>query len=217
MYVINETAVSIPLGSLELPGDLSVPHQAKGMVLFAHGSGSSRLSPRNQVVASFFNRQGIATLLFDLLSYSEDREYKNRFNISLLAQRLVEVTKWVASKQECKDLCIGYFGASTGAAAALLAAAELPGIAAVVSRGGRPDLAMRALPFVQSPVLLIVGSLDTDVLRLNQQAYQHLNCEKKLAIVPGATHLFEEEGAMEQVCVLATTWFENHFQLLKAV
>ena len=210
--IINEKAVRIPVGSIELMGDLAIPQRSIGLVLFAHGSGSSRLSPRNQSVASLLNRQSIATLLFDLLSYTEDREYSNRFNVSQLAHRLVQVTRWVGTRDDCKDLPVGYFGASTGAAAALLAAAELPKIAAVVSRGGRPDLAAKALPQVQAPVLLIVGEEDADVLLLNRQAFQQLTGEKKLAVVQGATHLFEEEGAMEQVCALATAWFEKHFQ-----
>lgn len=210
--IINETSVRIPVGSIELMGDLAIPQRSIGLVLFAHGSGSSRLSPRNQAVASLLNRQGITTLLFDLLSYAEDREYSNRFNVSQLAHRLVHVTRWVAAREDCKDLPVGYFGASTGAAAALLAAAEMPNIAAVVSRGGRPDLASKALPQVQAPVLLIVGGEDADVLQLNRQAFEQLTGEKKLAVIPGATHLFEEEGAMEQVCALATAWFEKHFQ-----
>jgi len=212
---INKSTVTIPVGAVELKGDFSIPPQAHGLVLFAHGSGSSRLSPRNQMVASYLNQHGIATFLFDLLTYDEDRNYENRFNIRLLAQRLKQVTSWVEQQKDFKGLRIGYFGASTGAAAALMAAAELPQIGAVVSRGGRPDLAMKDLPFVKAPVLLIVGNLDFDVMRLNQKALNELNCEKKLEIVHAATHLFEEKGTMEKVCVLAANWFEMHMQPLE--
>lgn len=212
---INKNTVTIPVGGVELKGDFSIPSNSHSLVLFAHGSGSSRLSPRNQMVASYLNQQGIGTFLFDLLTYDEDRNYENRFNIQLLTQRLKHVTRWVELQENCKGLRLGYFGASTGAAAALMAAAELPQIAAVVSRGGRPDLAMKNLPFVKAPVLLIVGSLDFDVMRLNQKALNELNGEKKLEIVHGATHLFEEKGTMEKVCVLAASWFEMHMQPLE--
>lgn len=212
---IHKTTVVIPLIKVELPGDLSVPQHAHGMIIFAHGSGSSRLSPRNQTVASYLNDHGFATLLFDLLTPEEDRIYANRFNIELLAQRLHDVTLWIMEQRKYQGLRIGYFGASTGAAAALMAARDLPEIAAVVSRGGRPDLAVKALPYVKSPTLFIVGSLDTDVLRLNQQALKVMNCRKKIEIVPGATHLFEENGTMERVCVMATEWFELNLQPLE--
>lgn len=210
---INIKAIEIPVGSILLKGDISIPDKAAGLVIFAHGSGSSRLSPRNQEVALYLNRHGIATLLFDLLTYQEDSVYANRFQIDLLSQRLEMVTQWVALMKECKGLPIGYFGASTGAAAALLAARELPQVQVVVSRGGRPDLARKVLPFVRASTLLIVGGMDRDVLKLNQQAFSLLSCEKRLEIVPGATHLFEEAGAMEKVCKLATSWFKNHFHI----
>lgn len=205
----------IPLGNIELRGDLILPHQAHSLVIFAHGSGSSRLSPRNQMVAEYLNSNGIATFLFDLLTDEEDRDYANRFNIALLAERLKNTTKWLIEKKECEGLRTGYFGASTGAAAALMAASDLPGIAAIVSRGGRPDLAMQVLPYIQAATLFIVGHLDTDVLKLNQQAYKNLNCVKELEVIAGATHLFEEKGAMEKVCVLAASWFEMHLQPLE--
>jgi putative phosphoribosyl transferase len=211
----HKSTVVIPLTKVELPGDISVPQHAHGMIIFAHGSGSSRLSPRNRMVASYLNDHGFATLLFDLLTPEEDRIYSNRFNIELLAQRLIDVAFWVMDTRKYQGLRVGFFGASTGAAAALLAARDLPEVAAVVSRGGRPDLAMKALPFVKSPTLLIVGDRDTDVLRLNQQALRAMNCRKKIVIVPGATHLFEENGAMEQVCSLATEWFELNLQPLE--
>lgn len=213
--LVNKDSVFVSLSEVELKGDISVPQQAHAMVLFAHGSGSSRLSPRNQMVASFLNDHGIATFLFDLLTFDEDRNYENRFNIGLLTQRLKEVTAWVQQQNRFEGLRLGYFGASTGAAAALTAASELPNIAAVVSRGGRPDLAMKDLPFVKAPTLLIVGRLDTDVLKLNERAYEALNCEKRMEVIAGATHLFEEKGAMEKVCVLAASWFEMHLQPLE--
>lgn len=212
MYQSNKTTLIIPTGNIGLKGDLTIPEEAHSIVIFAHGSGSSRLSPRNQIVAEYLNTKGIATFLFDLLTFAEDVDYTNRFNIALLADRLKNTTKWLMEKKECKDLRFGYFGASTGAAAALIAASELPNVAAIVSRGGRPDLAVKVLPGIQAATLLIVGHLDTDVIKLNQQAYKHLNCIKKLEIIPGATHLFEEKGAMERVCVLASNWFEMHLQ-----
>lgn len=211
----NKISVDVPCGALGLKGDLSIPTQSYAIVLFAHGSGSSRLSPRNQMVADFLNSQGIATFLFDLLTEEEDRTYANRFNIMLLSQRLKTATEWLAERKECKGFRMGYFGASTGAAAALIASTELPVISAVVSRGGRPDLAMEFLPLVKASTLLIVGSSDTDVVKLNQQAFSALTCDKQLEIVAGATHLFEEKGAMEKVCVLAANWFEMHLQPLE--
>ena len=213
MYTTNTTPLTISLGTVELKGDFSFPQQAHAIVIFAHGSGSSRLSPRNQMVAAFLNDHGIATLLFDLLTDDEDRNYSNRFDIELLAQRLEVATKWVEEKYP--GFRIGYFGASTGAAAALMAARNLPQISAIVSRGGRPDLATRDLRFVKAPTLLIVGELDQDVLILNQQASSKLTCEKKLEIISGATHLFEEKGTMEKVAVLAVNWFEMHLHPLE--
>lgn len=191
-----------------LDGELAVPDGARGVVVFAHGSGSSRHSPRNQFVARALREAGLGTLLFDLLTEREDRVYETRFDIELLAGRLVAATAWLARESRAKGLSIGYFGASTGAAAALIAAARLgSGIGAVVSRGGRPDMAETALDRVNAPTLLIVGGLDDMVIDLNRQAYEHLRCEKQLVIVPGATHLFEEPGTLEEVARLATRWF----------
>lgn len=215
MHLINLETLHLPLNDVQLKGDISIPQNAHSLVIFAHGSGSSRLSPRNQMVASYLNEHGIATFLFDLLTQAEDRNYENRFNIALLSQRLKEATQWIEQQKDYSPFRIGYFGASTGAAAALIAASELPQIAAVVSRGGRPDLAMIEIPLVKAPTLFIVGQLDTQVLTLNERAFQLLNCSKKLEIVAGATHLFEEKGAMEKVCVLAANWFEMHLQPLE--
>jgi dienelactone hydrolase len=212
MQIINKDMLFISLSDVQLKADIAIPQNAHAMILFAHGSGSSRLSPRNQMVASYLNDHGMATLLFDLLTYEEDMSLKHRFDIQLLAQRLKEVTMWIQQQKGYKDFRIGYFGASTGAAAALSAASELPQIAAVVSRGGRPDLAMKDLPFVKASTLLIVGQLDTEVLKLNQRALYSLNCQKQLEVIPGASHLFEEKGTMEKVCVLAANWFEMHLQ-----
>lgn len=207
-------AVKIPAGSVSLAGDLIVPPHATAIVLFAHGSGSSRLSPRNTYVASVLQQAGIATLLFDLLTREEDRDYATRFDIGLLTTRLLAATAWVRQQPQFGSFSIGYFGASTGAAAALQAAAE-PGndIAAVVSRGGRPDLAGEAaLSKVRAPTLLIVGGDDDVVIELNEQAYNLLACVKELAIVPGATHLFEEPGTLEQAAHKAARWFAFHMK-----
>ncbi len=213
MYqAVRRSREAIPVNGFMLDGDLAIPHQAYALVIFAHGSGSSRLSPRNQSVAEYLNRRGIATLLFDLLTAAEDKIYKNRFNIEILASRLETVAAWIHALEEYRDLKLGFFGASTGAAAALLASGELPEVKAIVSRGGRPDLAMQALPGIKAATLLIVGGQDPDVLQLNQQAYSKLTCTRRLEIIPGATHLFEEEGAMEKVCFLAANWFELHLQ-----
>jgi putative phosphoribosyl transferase len=205
----------IAAGGATLDGNLMIADVATSLVLFAHGSGSSRHSPRNQFVARTLNDSGLATLLFDLLTPAEEaidvQTREHRFNIRLLAERLIYVTKWAKRQQETRDLRIGYFGSSTGGAAALLAAAELPkDVGAVVSRGGRPDLAGEALPKVQAPTLLIVGGNDDIVVELNEQARDRMRCEVKLEIVPGATHLFEEPGALEQVAKLASEWFVNH-------
>jgi len=190
---------------------LVLPEHARGVVLFAHGSGSSRLSPRNNFVAQNLQDAGFGTLLTDLLTKEEDATYENRFNMDLLTWRLERATQWVTEQPRCASLAVGYFGASTGAAAALNAAATLgSSIGAVVSRGGRPDLAMEALPSVQSPTLLIVGSLDDVVIELNRQAYAKLKIEKHLAIVKGATHLFEEPGTLQEVARLAAAWFKRH-------
>jgi dienelactone hydrolase len=198
-----------------LEGNLTLPEGARGIVLFAHGSGSSRFSPRNYYVAQQLNREKLATLLVDLLSPEEEavdlRTARLRFNIGLLAERLVGVTDWLVRQPDTRPLRIGYFGASTGAAAALVAAAERPQIVrAIVSRGGRPDLAGPALARVEAPTLLIVGGDDTPVIELNRAALAQLRCEKRLVIVPGATHLFEEPGALEEVARLARQWSERH-------
>jgi dienelactone hydrolase len=211
----EEHTVSVAVGSVLLDGDLSLPEGARGIVLFAHGSGSSRLSPRNRHVAQLLNQAKLATLLVDLLTSKEEavdlRTAQLRFDIGLLAERLVGVTDWLARAPETLHLGIGYFGASTGAGAALAAAAERPeAVGAVVSRGGRPDLAGSALPRVRAPTLLIVGGNDVQVIALNRAALAQLRCEKQLVIVPGAPHLFEEPGALDQVAMLARDWFERH-------
>lgn len=206
--------VNVKIDSAPLEGMLEIPKGANCLVLFAHGSGSSRLSPRNTYVAGVLNKAKIATFLFDLLTEEEDQNYENRFNINLLTQRLVAVTGWVKRQEQTKNLKIGYFGASTGAASALIAASMLKsGIVAVVSRGGRPDLAIDVLDRVVSPTLLIVGGNDLDVIKLNQRVYEALECTKKLEIVKGATHLFEEEGALEKVAELANSWFLKYFTI----
>ncbi|MBK7491087.1 MAG: dienelactone hydrolase family protein [Nitrosomonas sp.] len=205
------TAVKIPAGSIELSGELVLTPEASGVVLFAHGSGSSRFSPRNTYVAEVLQQHGIGTLLFDLLTRVEDQDYAQRFDIDLLTQRLLAATDWLQVNPATKSLKIGYFGASTGAAAALQAAARMGNaVAAVVSRGGRPDLAGEvALNQVTAPTLLIVGSADHGVIELNEQAYALMTCVKKLVLVPGATHLFEEPGTLEQVAQFAADWFLN--------
>lgn len=210
------TAVEIKLNGLVLRGNLSIPENATGMVIFSHGSGSSRLSPRNNYVAKVLNEKGLATLLFDLLTEDEDRIYENRFNIDLITMRLIDATQWVQSQKEGKDLVIGYFGASTGAASALRAAAFYKNdIGAVVSRGGRPDLAMQELNKVTAPTLLIVGGWDHQVIQFNEKAYQELKCHRKLEIVPEASHLFEEPGKLQQVADIAAAWFNKWLQRVK--
>ena len=212
----RERRVSVAAGRVNLEGDLSVPNGARGIVLFAHGSGSSRHSPRNRYVAGALNQAGLATLLIDLLTAEEEtvdvRTAHLRFDISLLAERLVYATEWLKQEPDTQGLRTGYFGASTGAGAALVAAAERPEqVAAVVSRGGRPDLAGDALLRVQAPTLLIVGGNDMPVIHLNEDALAKLAApEKQIEIVPGATHLFEEPGALEEVARLARNWFERH-------
>jgi putative phosphoribosyl transferase len=201
--------------NLVLDGNLSIPENARGVVLFAHGSGSSRWSPRNQFVAQVLQKAGLATLLFDLLTAREEELDRLtghlRFDIDLLGKRVVGAVDWLVGNPVTQALKIGCFGASTGVAAALVAAAERPqNIAAVVSRGGRPDLAGSYLAQVQSPTLLIVGSLDTQVLELNEKALAQLRCEKRLEVVPGATHLFEEPGTLDQVALLASRWFTRY-------
>ena len=209
---IRETPIQLSLGKVTLEGDLAIPADAKGIALFAHGSGSSRLSSRNRFVAHYLQNQGLATLLFDLLTRDEEEidqyNMKLRFDIGLLAGRLSFATAWITAQKETKNLAIGYFGASTGGAAALIAETMNPGVVkAVVSRGGRPDLAGRALGQVQAPTLLIVGGHDEQVIQLNEQAMEQLRAVKKLVIVPGATHLFEEPGTLEAVAKLAGDWF----------
>jgi pimeloyl-ACP methyl ester carboxylesterase len=202
---------SYPIGPLGLPGDLTVPSAASGLVIFAHGSGSSRLSPRNIHVADRLNDADLATLLFDLLSDGEALDRANVFDISLLSARMVEAIEAAENWPLVRNLPKGLFGASTGAAAALVAAANLPAaVAAVVSRGGRPDLAHAALRQVVAPTLLIVGGHDEPVIEMNRQALALLRCEKRLEIVPGATHLFEEPGAIDHVAELAQEWFRQH-------
>ena len=204
----------IPVGGgLELLGDLVVPESPGGLVVFAHGSGSSRHSPRNRLVARALNERRLATLLLDLLTVDEELDRANVFDISLLAERLVAATRWARQEPAVASLPVGYFGASTGAGAALCAAAELgEEIGAVVSRGGRPDLAAGRLPEVRAPVLLIVGGDDQIVLELNREAQRLLQAPSELAVVPGATHLFEEPGALEEVSRLAGDWFERHLR-----
>jgi len=209
--------VIIPAGKVSLPGTATLPDGAAGIVAFAHGSGSSRHSPRNRYVADVLHEHRIATLLFDLLTPHEDQTYETRFDIDLLTERLLAAVAWLEGNKDTKGMKIGCFGASTGAAAALQAAAKHPGIAAVVSRGGRPDLAgPQALTLVRAPTLLIVGGWDDGVIDLNRQAYDLLRCEKQLEIVPGATHLFEEPGTLELAAEHAARWFEKHLRPAKA-
>jgi dienelactone hydrolase len=206
--------VQIPVNHVFIEGLLELPAEPLGLVLFAHGSGSSRHSPRNNFVARVLHESGMGTLLMDLLTPAEDLDYQVRFDIDLLTQRLLLATQWVKQQPQTLSLPLGYFGASTGAAAALRAAAAMGNtIQAVVSRGGRPDLAGRHdLVRVRAPTLLMVGGLDTEVLELNQVAYALLPCAKKLSIVPGATHLFEEAGTLEQVASQAAAWFSHHLR-----
>jgi len=211
----DATTVRVPSGAVLLEGALRVPPGARGVVLFAHGSGSGRHSPRNRFVADTLVHAGLGTLLFDLLTEGEEaaeaRTRHLRFDIGLLAGRLVDAARFAAEHEESRGLRIGFFGSSTGGGAALVAAARLgTQVGAVVSRGGRPDLAGDALPAVVSPTLLVVGGLDGPVISMNQEAFAPLRCEKRLEIVPGATHLFEEPGALEQVARLASAWFARH-------
>jgi len=208
----KEYLAHIPVNGIHLEGALEIPGKATGLVLFAHGSGSSRFSPRNNFVADQLRRAGLGTLLIDLLTRAEDQDYERRFDIELLTERLVAVARWLATQSGTRRLALEVFGASTGAAAALQAAAA-PGnaVKAVVSRGGRPDLAGRkALTEVRCPTLLIVGGDDDVVIELNRQAHALLTCPKELVIVPGATHLFEEPGTLEQVARLAAEWFRKY-------
>ena len=210
------TPVRIALEDVVLHGNLHVPEHCLGMVLFSHGSGSSRWSPRNNYVAEKLHENGIGTLLFDLLTEREDSDYHMRFNINLLTIRLIKTTEWLLGHKEIQILPIGYFGASTGAASALMAAAHFGSrITSVVSRGGRPDLAIAQLTKVRAPTLLIVGELDRAVIEFNQQAYHALSCTKHLTIVPGATHLFEEPGKLAEVARLSAAWFTKWFTKLE--
>jgi len=210
------TEVTVDAGVVQLSGILVIPPHAPGLVLFAHGSGSSRLSPRNQYVGEILQQRRIGTLLFDLLTKEEEAEDaftgQLRFDIEFLAKRLVAATDWVQKNPRAKGLRLGYFGASTGAAAALVAAAQRKDVAAIVSRGGRPDLAERSLPLVRAPTLLIVGGDDTQVIEMNERALARLNVDKQLVLVPGASHLFEEPGALEKVAELASGWFTQHLR-----
>lgn len=212
-----EREVRIRAEDATLTGNLTVPSGATGIVLFAHGSGSSRHSPRNRFVAEVLQKAGIGTLLFDLLTRAEEEvdlhTREHRFDIALLAERLAHASLWIDGEDELRDLRVGYFGASTGSAAALVAASKLPDrINAVVSRGGRPDLADAALPHVRAPTLLIVGGFDDVVIELNRRAYAQLTCEKQLTIVPGASHLFEEPGTLEEAARRAAEWFGPHLR-----
>jgi len=212
---VRTTPVTLHLRDVSLDGDLSVPPNTQGVVLFAHGSGSSRHSPRNRFVAEALQEVGLATLLLDLLTPDEEaldlHARHLRFDIGLLAERLVGATDWLTQNPETRDLKVGYFGASTGAGAALVAAAGRPdAVGGIVSRGGRPDLAGEALVHVRAPTLLIVGGRDPVVIQLNREALSRLRCEKELVIVPGATHLFEEPGTLERVAELARQWFKRH-------
>ena len=207
---LADQQVRIPSDAILLEGTLTIPQGVVGIVLFAHGSGSSRLSPRNTYVAKALQKAGIGTLMFDLLSEDEATDRENVFDIDFLGHRLVDATRWLRSQNNYAKYPIGYFGASTGAAAALVAAARDSSIKAVVSRGGRPDLAMKALGRVKAPTLLIVGGEDSPVIKMNEEALERLTCEKKMKIVSGATHLFEEPGTLEEVVRLACGWFANH-------
>lgn len=214
-YLVKEQPVRIPLEDILLEGNLTIPENAKGIVVFAHGSGSSRNSPRNRYVADVLNKYSLATLLTDLLSPDEeaiDLQTRHlRFDIPMLADRLVGIVQWTQDQEKIKNLNIGYFGSSTGGGAALIAAANLPNkIKAVVSRGGRPDLAGEFLSKVKAPALLIVGERDPDVIDLNEQAMAKLNDQSMLEIIPRATHLFEEAGALEEVAHMAAAWFEKY-------
>ena len=209
-----EQLVRIPVDQVPIEGLLVLPAASTGLVLFAHGSGSSRHSPRNNYVAGVLHARGVGSLLLDLLTPEEDQDYRTRFDIPLLTQRLLAATRWLGRQPLTQSLPLGYFGASTGAAAALMAAAaEGPAIQAVVSRGGRPDLAgPEALARVGCPTLLLMGSRDEEVLELNQQAAAHLRCPHRLSVVPGATHLFEEPGTLEEVARQAADWVEKYLQ-----
>lgn len=217
--IIYKKAVEFRINGKLLNADQAIPYDSKEIVIFSHGSGSSRLSPRNRYVADLLNKENIATLLVDLLTQKEETDRKNIFNTELLTERLIEITLRISETECFRSLNIGYFGASTGAASALNAAAYLgqDHIKAVVSRGGRPDLSLPVLDKVKSPVLLIVGELDTEVIRLNKIAFDKLNVEKKMEIVPGSSHLFEEPGKLDIVASLAIDWYSHHLQIKKQI
>jgi putative phosphoribosyl transferase len=203
--------INIPIGSVVLIGNLTIPENAKGIVVFSHGSGSGRLSSRNRLVAEMIQEHGFGTLLFDLLTEVEDQDYENRFNIDLLSSRLIETTDWLMLNKETKDYPLAYFGASTGAASAIRAAAYFEKkIKAVVSRGGRPDLALNVIHLVTTPTLPLVGQLDSSVIEMNKKAYDLLTSEKEMKIIPGATHLFEEPGKLIEVADLAISWYSKY-------
>ena len=210
MNIRYDKEVSIPLLDARLKGELIIPEDALGVIVFSHGSGSSRFSMRNRFVAAKLHEHGLGTLLLDLLTPEEDLHYSNRFDIRLLTKRLVGALLWLEKQPEAADCRIGLFGASTGAASAMRAAVLLPQIAAVVSRGGRPDMAFSDLSLLSAPTLLIVGGLDTEVLQYNRRAYDELGGTKRFEVVEGASHLFEEPGAMNKVADLAAQWFEQH-------
>lgn len=211
MNYILKDEININIKNSIITGELNLPEEASAIVIFSHGSGSSRNSIRNQQVAGYLNEHNFATLLLDLLTEEEDTIYQNRFDIGLLSKRLIGATKWIQSNHSTRDLNIGYFGASTGAASALIAAAEMDfQIKAIVSRGGRAELATDAINKVMSPTLLIVGSLDSHVLRMNQDTYSRLKCIKKLEVIEGATHLFQEPNKLEKVAELSNNWFKTY-------
>jgi len=203
--------INIPLSSVTLKGELVIPENAFGIVVFSHGSGSSRFSPRNKMVGELMQQHGMGTLLFDLLTEEEDRVYENRFDIDMLVGRLIQATEWLMQYKVTKNLPVAYFGASTGAASALRAAAYFgENIKAVVSRGGRPDLALNALPMVAAPTLLIVGQMDVPVIKMNKLAFDQLHCIKEMKIIPGATHLFEEPGKLIEIADIAIDWYKKY-------
>jgi putative phosphoribosyl transferase len=211
------SALKIPVGDVEVEGNMFISQEAEALVIFVHGSGSSRFSPRNQYVAKEFNKAGLATLLFDLLTPAEEEEdeltMQYRFDIALLSKRLIGVTAWLQRDPATAQLKFGYFGASTGAAAALIAAAKMPkAVSGVVSRGGRPDLAGQYLGYVVAPTLLLVGGDDEEVIELNKQAQSQMHNENKLVVIPGATHLFEEPGKLEEVARFAADWFKHYLK-----
>lgn len=210
LAALRQFEVGIPCSGLILNGNVIIPAGAKGLVIFAHGSGSSRLSPRNRLVAAGMHRKGLATLLFDLLTPEEARAAALRFNIPLLTRRLAAATRWTQQQVDLKKMSLGYFGSSTGAAAAIAAASAIPEIRAIVSRGGRADLAGDSARRVKAPTLLLVGEQDYPVAEWNQEIYSRLNCVKNFSTIPGATHLFQEPGTLEEVTRQAASWFETN-------